>query len=257
MKFLEGCDYLIAGAAKIGGIEYFHRLPFTLLAENERITAATCEAAITASKNLQRVVYLSSSMVYECATTWPSAEGDEQHIPPPMSSYGFSKLATEYFARAAWDEFQLPYTIVRPFNCVGVGEDAKMSHVVPDLIRKVLSGADPLPILGSGMQVRHYTYGKDLARGIVTAMTHPSALNQDFNLSSSESTTVDELAQLIWRKINGGRPLHLVSEKPYLHDVQRRIPDTRKAEALLGFRAETSLSDMVDVVIDAIRNEGK
>jgi len=53
-----------------------------------------------------------------------------------------------------------------------------MSHVVPDLVQKVLKGQDPLHILGSGDQVRHYTYGGDLARGIVTAMEHPAAFNK-------------------------------------------------------------------------------
>ena len=62
-----------------------------------------------------------------------------------------------------------------------------MSHVVPDLVQKVLKGQDPLHILGDGSQVRHYTYGGDLARGIVTAMEHPAALNEDFNLSTAES----------------------------------------------------------------------
>jgi UDP-glucose 4-epimerase len=120
----------------------------------------------------------------------------------------------EYFAHAAWDQYRLPFTLVRPFNCVGVGESRAMgeadiplgniklalSHVVPDLVLKVLKGQDPLHILGSGEQVRHYTYGGDLAAGIVTAMEHPSALNEDFNLSCSQGTTVAELAELIWRK---------------------------------------------------------
>ena len=60
-----------------------------------------------------------------------------------------------------------------------------MSHVVPDLVQKVFKGQDPLHILGTGEQVRHYTYGGDLARGIVTAMEHPDARNEDFNLSTA------------------------------------------------------------------------
>ena len=170
----------------------------------------------------------------------------------------------EYFARAAWDQYQLPFTIVRPFNCVGTGEtralgdeqilsgDVKlaMSHVVPDLVQKVLKGQDPLHILGSGDQVRHYTYGGDLAKGIVTAMEHPAARNEDFNLSTDESTTVRELAGLIWRKVKGpGAALRLVHDEPFPHDVQRRVPATGKARQLLGFEAATSLDQMLDEVI--------
>ena len=125
-----------------------------------------------------------------------------------------------------------------------------MSHVVPDLVQKVIKGQDPLHILGTGEQVRHYTYGGDLARGIVTAMEHPAALNDDFNLSTAQSTTVLELAETIWRKIKGAdEPLRVVSDDPFEYDVQRRVPATEKAKRVLGFEASTSLDEMLDEVI--------
>jgi UDP-glucose 4-epimerase len=265
-SLLADCDHFIVGAAMIGGISYFHTYAYDLLATNERITAASCDAAISAHRGgtLRKVTYLSSSMIFESADSWPSYEGQEREIPPPLSSYGFQKLAVEYFARAAWDQYQLPFTLVRPFNCVGIGESRAlgdedilsgnvklaMSHVVPDLVQKVLKGQDPLHILGSGEQVRHYTYGADLARGIVTAMEHPAAVNEDFNLSTAESTTVRELAELIWRKAKGpGVPLRIVHDEPFAHDVQRRIPSTEKAKRLLGFEATTTLNKMLDTVI--------
>jgi nucleoside-diphosphate-sugar epimerase len=267
---LVDCHQLVAGAAMIGGISYFHTYAYDLLATNERIMATTCDAAITAHRTgrLAKVTYLSSSMVYESTDRWPSAEGDELRVPPPVSSYGFQKLAVEYWARAAHRQYGLPYTIVRPFNCVGVGEaralgeaeilsgnvKLAMSHVVPDLIQKVLKGQDPLHLLGDGGQIRHYTYGGDLARGIAIAVEHPAALNQDFNLSTAESTTVLELAQLIWRKIHGiGRRFRYVSDPPFRHDVAKRVPDPTKAEKLLGFRATTTLDAMLDEAIPWIR----
>jgi UDP-glucose 4-epimerase len=120
---------------------------------------------------------------------------------------------------------------------------------VPDLVQKVLKGQDPLHILGSGEQVRHYTYGGDLASGIVTAMAHPAAHNDDFNLSTAESTTVLELAEVIWRKIKAGRPLRIVHDQPFAYDVQRRVPSTQKAKRLLGFEATTTLDQILDEVI--------
>jgi UDP-glucose 4-epimerase len=259
-------DHLIAGAAMIGGISYFHQYAYDLLATNERIMATTCDAAIKAHRQgrLQKVTYLSSSMVFESATSWPSYEGQQLEIPPPLSSYGFQKLAVEYYAKAAWEQYQVPYTIVRPFNCVGVGEgralgeasvfsgnvELAMSHVVPDLVQKILKGQDPLHVLGSGSQVRHYTYGGDLAKGIVTAMEHPDALNDDFNISTAESTTVLELAELIWKKIKGADvPLRFVSDDPFEYDVQKRVPAVEKAKKVLGFEATTSLDEMLDEVI--------
>jgi UDP-glucose 4-epimerase len=263
---LAECDHCIAGAAMIGGISYFHTYAYDLLATNERITASTCDAAIKAHENgrLQKVTYLSSSIVFESADSWPSYEGQERDVPPPVSSYGFQKLAVEYFAHAAFDQYGLPYTILRPFNCVGTGErralsDVEilsgnvrlaMSHVVPDLVQKVLKGQDPLHILGDGSQIRHYTYGADLAEGIVTAMEHPDALNDDFNLSTSESTTVLELAQAIWTEIKGDDvPLRVVSDPPFAHDVSRRVPSTDKAKRLLGFEATTGLEQILHEVV--------
>ena len=125
-----------------------------------------------------------------------------------------------------------------------------MSHVVPDLVQKVLKGQDPLHILGSGDQVRHYTYGGDLATGVVTAMEHPDALNDDFNLSTDQSTTVRRLAELIWHKVKGDAvPLRLAHDAPFEYDVQRRVPDTDKAKKILGFEATTTLEEMLDEVI--------
>lgn len=260
------CDHFIAGAALIGGISYFHAYAYDLLATNERIMASSCDAAIRAFKQgrLQKVTYLSSSMVFESTDRWPSVEGDERTVPPPLSSYGFQKLAVEYFAKAAHQQYGLPYTIVRPFNCVGVGEGRAlgevevlsgnvklaMSHVVPDLVQKVLRGQDPLHILGEGNQVRHYTYGGDLAKGIATCMEHPAALNEDFNISTDRSTTVLELAEVIWRKIKGpGVPFRYVSEEAYEYDVQKRVPSVEKAQRMLGFECTTSLESMLDEVI--------
>jgi nucleoside-diphosphate-sugar epimerase len=265
------CDQVIAAAAMIGGISYFHEFAYDLIAENERILAATFDAAIAAHRSgaLKRIVVLSSSMVYESTDVYPTPEGAQLTSPPPKSTYGFQKLASEYFARGALEQYGLPYTILRPFNCVGIGErralrdtdvmsgnvKLALSHVVPDLVVKVLRGQDPLHILGSGDQVRHYTYGADLARGIRIAMESDAAINEDFNLSTAQSTTVRELAELIWHKINGARPLRLVNDEPFEHDVQRRVPDVTKAQRVLGFEATTTLDQMLDEVIPWIRSE--
>ena len=262
-------DYIVAGAAMIGGISYFHRRAYDLLAANERILANTFDVAIDRHRRgmLGRIVVVSSSMAYENATVWPTPEGHQLECPAPSSTYGFQKLASEYFARGASEQYGLPYTIVRPFNCVGVGEDAAlgedevmsgnvrllMSHVVPDLVNKCLLGQDPLRILGSGGQVRHYTNGRDVARGIRMAMESPGAAGEDFNISTGTGTTVAELARMVWERINPGRPLRTASDPPYEHDVQRRAPDVEKARRVLGFEAEIGLGESLDEVISWMR----
>lgn len=265
------CDQIVAIAAMIGGITYFHEYAYDLLAENERITAATFDAAIWAhqERKLKKINVLSSSMVFESAITYPSFEGDQLKCPPPLSTYGFQKLACEFFAKGAWEQYRLPYTIIRPFNCVGIGEQrAKnekeimsgnvklaMSHVVPDIVQKVYKRQDPLHILGQGNQIRHYTYGGDLARGIRMCVESEKSINEDFNLSTPVSTTVTELATMIWEKINGDKPLSFTHDKAYEYDVQKRVPSVQKAKDILGFEANTDLSTTLDEVIPWITKQ--
>lgn len=270
-ELIADCDQFVALAAVIGGIPFFHEYAYDLLAENERIIASSFDAAIWARKNkkLEKINVISSSMVFESTEVFPTPEGEQLRCPPPKSTYGFQKLACEYFAKGAWQQYGLPYTIIRPFNLIGIGEKAArsdkeitsgnirlaMSHVVPDLVQKVLKGQDPLHILGDGTQVRCFTYGGDLGRGIRLCMESKKAMNEDFNLSSSAPTTVLELAGIIWEKICKDRPFRYISDKPYKYDVKRRIPSVEKAKRLLGFEATTKLEDALDEIVPWITKQ--
>jgi len=261
----DGCDYIIAGAAMIGGISYFHKYAYDLLATNERILASTVDAAIKRYQegSLKKIVVVSSSMVFECTDTYPSKEEDILRIPSPSSTYGFQKLASEYFAKGAHEQYGLPYTIVRPFNCVGIGEQKALSedvipsgnislalsHVLPDLIQKMVRGQRPLRILGDGSQVRCYTHGTDIARGMRICLEHPNALNNDFNISTARATSVNELASLVWGHFEKSAP-QFEQDTPFLYDVQKRIPDVSKAKDLLGFEAKVPLEYSVTEVCE-------
>ena len=96
-ELLSDCDHFVACAAMIGGISYFHEFAYDLIAENERITAASFDAALHAHKHgqLQKITVMSSSMVFESTSEYPTPEGAEQRCPPPRSTYRFQKLATE------------------------------------------------------------------------------------------------------------------------------------------------------------------
>jgi nucleoside-diphosphate-sugar epimerase len=262
----EKPNQIIAGAAMIGGISYFHKFAYDLLATNERILAQTFDAAIKGYQEgwLERIVVLSSSMVFEETTVYPTPEDEVTKCPPPSSTYGFQKLAVEYFAKGANEQYDLPYTIIRPFNCVGVGEEDSitehavtsgniklmMSHVLPDLINKILKGQDPLHVFGCGDQVRCYTNGKDLARGIRMAMESEKAINNDFNISTSQATSVLELAEVIWKILKPDTKFNYTCETGYKYDVQKRVPNTDKAKEVLGFEAEVGLEESVIEVVN-------
>jgi len=265
-------DYIIAGAAMIGGITYFHKYAYDLLSTNERILANTFDSAIRSYKEniLKRIVVLSSSMVFENTDKYPTPEDEVSKAPPPSSTYGFQKLSSEYFAKGANEQYGLPYTIIRPFNCVGVGEEEAigeekvysgnikmlMSHVLPDLVYKALclDADDPLPILGDGMLVRHYTHGKDIARGVRLALESEDGINNDFNISTSVSTSVRELAYIVWNTIHGKNP-SIVGSSSYEYDVRLRSPDVSKAKRVLGFEANISLQDSVNEVVEHMRSK--
>jgi len=264
----------VASAAIIGGISMFHKFAYFLLSENEKITCAAFDTCVEAHKAgfLEKVMVVSSSMVYECSESFPSKETDLKTCPPPQSTYGFQKLACEYFAKGAWEQHKVPYTIIRPFNAVGIGEQRAatdsevmsgnvklaLSHVVPDIVQKIMKGQNPLHILGGGNQKRHYTYAGDLARGISTAITHPKALNDDFNISTDTGHTVLELAEVIWKKINGPDvPFAYTSDTPYEYDVQMRVPDVVKSKEVLGIECTTSLEEALDEVIPWIKEQIK
>jgi len=164
-------DQIVATAGLLDRSASLHELAYDLLAENERIIASTFDAAIDAylDGHLERIVVLSSTMVYESATMFPTPEGAQRTSPPPVSTYGFRKLASEYFALGAWEQYRLPYTILRPSSPVGIGERDSLrlpgeegrgklatNHVIPDLATKVISGQDPVHIYGEGDQIRSF-----------------------------------------------------------------------------------------------------
>ncbi len=266
-RLARDADFLVAGAAMVGGIGYFHRYAYDLFAHNERVTAAAFDAALASFRagRMRRVVVISSSMVFERATRFPTPEEHLAGCPPPESAYGFQKLACEVMARAARDQHGLPFAIARPFNCVGVGEVLPLAaqgdpagarslclgHVLPELVVKILAGkpGEPARILGDGLQVRHYTHGRDLARGIRMCMEHPAAENEDFNLSTAKGHTVLDLAREIWERIRPGEPFRTVSDPPFEHDVRRRSPSVDKARERLGFEAGIPLSQVLEEVI--------
>jgi nucleoside-diphosphate-sugar epimerase len=256
----QGCPRVIHLAAIVGGIANFHKLPFTLTAVNNALTGAIVEAAV--HEQVQRLVYVSSSMVFERATEYPTTEEHVLACPSPRSAYGFSKLSGEVYARAAHDQHGLAYTICRPFNAYGPGElpdrdEPGIAHAVPDLIAKTLAGQRPLQIFGSGEQTRTLTHVDDIADGIVTAMSSPAAANEDFNISASQELTVAQIAAIIWEQC-GNDPAELALEHlpSFEVDVQRRWPSVEKARRVLGWEAQVELRDGIRQTVDWLRSVG-
>jgi nucleoside-diphosphate-sugar epimerase len=256
---LDGCTHVVHLAAIVGGIANFHKLPYTLLETNTALYNALFRAAIEG--DVGRLVYVSSSMAFERAQEFPTREEHLDRTPTPRSAYGFSKLAGEYWCRAAADEFGLRYSIVRPFNAYGPGEmpgdEPGIAHIVPDLIERALRRERPFPIFGSGDQTRTLTHVDDIADGIATALTHDAAEGEDFNISAAEELTVREIAEIVWEAC-GNEPADLELEHlpSFEVDVQRRWPSTDKARELLGWEARIGVREGIADTVEWFRREG-
>ena len=255
LRAMDGIDYCIHLAAKIGGIGYFHKYPATILSENNKMYSAVFEAAV--DKKIKRIIYLSSSMVFESTKNFPSKEKDLAIIPSPLSAYGFSKLVGEWYCHAFKDEFGLDYTIIRPFNAYGIneapGDEVSYAHVIPDLIKKILFGQYPLELLGNGQQTRCFTHVSDITRGIIMAMESKKAENEDFNIGSEKEMTMIDLAKLLWKTCNATKPFKIKKITGFKYDIKRRVPSSKKAEKILGWKPKRILEKELPTIINWIK----
>lgn len=261
-KIFQDIDICINAVAKIGGIGYFHKYPATILSENNKLYSSTFEAAV--KNKIKRMVYISSSMVFESANTFPSKEDDIFKIPPPVSSYGFSKLSGEWYCRSFWDEYKLPYSICRPFNAYGINEfperEVGYAHVIPDIIRKILSGQYPLEMLGDGQQTRCFTHVSDIANGVITVAFHKNAMNETFNIGTSEEVKMIDLSKKIWKVMQIKKPFKVTFVKGFKFDIKRRVPNVDKAKKLLNWEPKVKFEDGLKEVVNwliAQKNQGK
>jgi len=255
---MSGCTKVIHLAAIVGGIANFHKLPHTLTEVNNALYNAVIRAAL--DEDVERFTYVSSSMVFERATQYPTREDHLPDCPFPLSAYGFSKLTGEVYCRAAHDEHGLPYTICRPFNAYGPGEmpddEPGIAHAVPDLIRKSLARPKRLAIFGDGTHTRTLTHVDDIADGIVVATGAAAGLNEDFNISAGDERTVAEIARICW-EASGNDPAALEFEHLpcFAVDVVRRWPSVEKASRLLGWEARIGVRDGIAATVDWLKRQ--
>lgn len=263
---LADANYIIHCAAKIGGIGYFNKIPATILDNNNLMLSNILNTlANMPEKYRPHLVYMSSSMVFESAETFPSKESDVQTIRVPITAYGFQKLAGEYYCKAFYDQHGTRYTIVRPFNAVGPEKPdpnfVGYSHVLPDFVCKIKSGQgtkdNPLLILGAGNQVRHYTDVKEIAEGILVATHSPRAINDDFNIAIGTGHTVGEVASLVWNSMrrlgqHSLGDLYPKNVEGFSHDVQFRSPDITKTTQVLNWKAKNTLDDNIDKIVQSV-----
>ncbi len=252
-KEFRGYDHIVCLAALIGGISYFHKIPYQIARDNTQIISHAIDCTLASSPDAI-FHYISSSMVYERVQR-PVTEEDALNQPIPITNYGMQKLFGEFLVRGANQEYGLNYMIERPFNAVGSGElpavksngdiDFGMAHVIPDFIYKSIVKQAPFEIMGDGKQVRTFTHAKDIADAFAL-IVNSKVKNDDFNLCGNSTLSMEELSVKVWKAVNSDIPL---PEIKYVHapkdDVRFRVGVAEKARRVLGWEPKRDIDYII------------
>jgi dTDP-glucose 4,6-dehydratase len=242
---MRGCDAVFHLGALIG-IPYSYVHPIDYVQTNVQGTANVLTAAHRAS--VAHVVHASTSEVYGTAQYVPIDEG---HPLQGQSPYSASKIGADMLALSYHRSFNLPVTVVRPFNTFGPRQSPRA--VTPTIISQALT--DRPIVLGSLLPRRDLTFVSDTVRGFLLAAAAPGAIGAVVNLGTGRSVAIGELATLILQLL--GRQSTIVQDerrlRPEASEVMCLESDNTKARMLLGWAPEVSLEDGLRKTIDWIR----
>jgi nucleoside-diphosphate-sugar epimerase len=257
---LNDIDMIIQAAAQIYGVKGFHKYPANILSKDTLLHQNLLEEAI--NRDVRRMVYISSSMVYERSEKIPVSEDDVDNTVVPLTDYGLSKLVGERLCKAFKYQYGLDYTIWRPFNIITPYEKADiepgLSHVFADFIDKLLiKKQNPMEIFGDGNQIRCFTWIDDVAKGIANHSNENRTKCETFNLGNPEPITMKELALKIFDKgiqknIIPKSKLEFKYKEIYKDDVKVRIPSIKKAQTLLNWNPTVKLDEALDICVDNV-----
>lgn len=259
---LQGVDGVIQAAATLFGVVGFHRRCADVLAHDMAVHQNVLRMSV--GTGVGRVVYISSSMVYEMCHTEPYLEESVDDAVAPRTEYGLSKLVGERLSRAYWKQYALPFTIWRPFNVIDPNEvgtdDQGVSHVFADFIYRLIEQQqNPLEVLGDGRQIRSFVHIREISDAIARFSFDDRTHNQTYNLGRNEPVTVIELAQMIYRKacarglIRKPGALEFRSLEVPATDVRRRVGCFSKAQKELNWNSTISLDQAIDDCLDSFQ----
>ena len=251
-KIVYGVDGVIQAAALIYGVGGFHKYPADILSKD----IVLHQNILWAMKkhNVKKIAYISSSMVYERCENHPSSEEDAYDSLIPSTDYGLSKLVGEKMCRAFARQYDMKYTIWRPFNIITPHEIAEneqgLSHVFADFVKNLaVEKKNPLPIIGDGEQIRCFTWIEDVAKAIGDWSFIDKTDNETYNIGNPEPITMKDLARLIYSEDD---ELQFETVKEYKDDVLIRIPDISKAQKELGFKPTIKVKEAVNKCLEIL-----
>ena len=212
-----------------------------------------------ANKKQKPVFVASTSEVYGKSADLPFREDGDMTLGPSdigRWAYACSKAIDEFLAIAYWKERKLPTVVGRLFNTVGPRQTGRYGMVMPRLVRQALAN-QPLTVHGDGHQTRSFAHVSDVVRALIELMLTEESHGQVFNIGSSEEISILDLASRIIRATESKSEVSLVSyDDVYeagFEDMLRRVPDTSKIQAHIGWRPTRSLDDIIADVAESLR----
>ena len=253
---MAGCDAVVHLAARIG-LKIIVESPLETIEVNGRGTEVVLTAA--ARRGLPALT-ASTSEVYGLTTKFPSEETDPICFGSPTVgrwSYACAKAYDEFYALALHRERGLPVGVVRLFNTVGPRQTGRYGMVIPRFVRQALDGA-PLTVYGDGTQTRCFCHVKDVARGFLALLEGIDRIaGEVINLGNPQETSIETLARLVMQKTGSSSGIEYVPfSEAYpvgFEEIMRRVPDIRKARALIDFAPRADLASILDDVIASVR----
>lgn len=250
-ELIRHCDRVYHLAASVG-VRLVLDKPTESLINN---IVGTERVLRSASRYRKPVLITSTSEVYGKSMQALFSEGDDRIMGPTDKSrwgYANSKSTDEFLAMAYYQETRLPVVIVRLFNTVGPRQTGEYGMVIPNFVSKALHGF-PVPVYGDGTQTRCFCHVKDVVPALVEMMTRQKAYGGVFNIGSDQEISIKELAELVVRKTGSQAGIQYIPyEEAYpigFEDMERRVPDLKRAGALIGYRPSRTLDDILEDVI--------
>lgn len=254
-KLVERCDVVYHLAAAVG-VELIVQRPLESLDTNIRGSEAVLKHA---HRYRKKVLIASTSEIYGKNMNGPLKEDDDRVLGSPLKSrwsYSTSKAVDEILAYAYYRQYNLPTIIVRLFNVVGPRQTGTYGMVVPRFVKAALLN-ESLAVHGDGGQSRCFAHVGDVVQALAGLMEHPDAVGQVFNVGSEQEITIKALAEKVIALTSSTSTITLTPyEEAYeegFEDMYRRVPCLDKINALIGWRAVTSLDDTIALIIDDIR----
>ena len=254
-EMIDTCDVVVHLAAAVG-VKLIVEAPVHTIETNVHGTEVVLKHA---NKKKKLVLIASTSEVYGKSAEVPFREDADLVLGPSEKhrwAYACSKLIDEFLALAYWKERKLPVIIVRLFNTVGPRQTGRYGMVIPNFVRQALAG-QPITVFGDGTQSRSFTFVGDVVRAMVALINEPAAVGHVFNIGHGAEISINALAEKVKSLTSSpAEVVHIPYDQAYesgFEDMPRRVPDTSKLQALIGFRPTVELDEILTRVIESYR----